>query len=389
MMKALRYELRFTTPAFLGDAEQNGRWRTPPFKAQLRQWWRVAYAADSNFRLDVEQMRREEGLLFGNAWLSHREGNREVADHRKSLVQTRLSRWETGGQNSWEGLEQGTVDHPEVQKTNYKVGPQAYLGFGPLDARGGTKLAKSNAAIQAGESARIAIAFPSAHDDAALDMLLRANAPRIERALHLMHLYGSVGGRSRNGWGSYVMEPIEGSPPWPAASDALTPRPWRDALALDWAHAIGSDERGALIWTTGALPDWRTVMRRLAEVKIGLRTQKEPFEFFVDQAVGDREIRDRDGQRRGIEHAAPQPRHWLSYPVTNHSVKPWGNNARLPNTLRFKVRPTSDGKLVGVIFHVPHLPPAAFQPDRNAIEGVWKQVHVQLDATPGLARSKE
>ncbi len=39
-----RYTVRFLTPAFLGDAEQNGRWRTPPFKAQLRQWWRVAYA---------------------------------------------------------------------------------------------------------------------------------------------------------------------------------------------------------------------------------------------------------------------------------------------------------------------------------------------------------
>ena len=36
------YTVRFTTPAFLGDAEQNGAWRTPPFKALLRQWWRVS-----------------------------------------------------------------------------------------------------------------------------------------------------------------------------------------------------------------------------------------------------------------------------------------------------------------------------------------------------------
>jgi hypothetical protein len=38
----LTYRVSFTTPAFLGDAEQNGQWRTPPFKALLRQWWRVA-----------------------------------------------------------------------------------------------------------------------------------------------------------------------------------------------------------------------------------------------------------------------------------------------------------------------------------------------------------
>jgi CRISPR-associated protein Cmr1 len=70
-------------------------------------------------------------------------------------------------------------------------------------------------------------------------------------------------------------------------------------------------------------------------------------------------------------------------------VKPWGNNARLPNTLRFKARPTSDGKLVGVIFHVPHLPPAAFNPNRGIIANVWTKVHAKLDATSGLARSKE
>ncbi|PZP56463.1 MAG: hypothetical protein DI596_10305, partial [Azospira oryzae] len=43
------YTVRFLTPAFLGDAEQNARWRTPPFKHLLREWWRVAYAADRRF----------------------------------------------------------------------------------------------------------------------------------------------------------------------------------------------------------------------------------------------------------------------------------------------------------------------------------------------------
>lgn len=38
----LSYTVRFTTPAFLGNAEQAGQWRTPPFKALLRQWWRCA-----------------------------------------------------------------------------------------------------------------------------------------------------------------------------------------------------------------------------------------------------------------------------------------------------------------------------------------------------------
>jgi CRISPR-associated protein Cmr1 len=364
MMKSLLYEIRFTNPAFLGDAEQSGRWRTPPFKAQLRQWWRVAHAADHRFAVDLAQMRREEGLLFGNAWLAD--------TFCKSQVRIRLSSWSQGklGKEKWPG--DANVAHPEVNSRDGRpapVGSLHYLGYGPLTYDRERRAAglKSNAAIQAGESARIAIAFPSEHEDAALDALLRANAVRIERALHLLHLYGAAGGRSRNGWGSYVLEPIEGTPPWPAAPVASVLQPWRDALALDWAHAIGSDERGPLIWTSGVLPDWRAVMRRLAEVKIALRTQ---FVFTT-----------------GNNAAAPEERHWLSYPVTNHSVRPWGNNARVPNTLRFKLRPTADNQIEGIVFHMPALPPPSFLPNLGTIEGLWKQVHDKLDAM-GLARSK-
>ncbi|MCX8097660.1 MAG: hypothetical protein N3F11_01370, partial [Casimicrobiaceae bacterium] len=48
--------------------------------------------------------------------------------------------------------------------------------------------------------------------------------------------------------------------------------------------------------------------------------------------------------------------------------------------LRFKVRKTNDGRLVGVIFHMPHLPPPAFSPNRAVIEDVWQRVHAFLDA---------
>ena len=105
-------------------------------------------------------------------------------------------------------------------------------------------------------------------------------------------------------------------------------------------------------------------MRHLAEVKIGLRTQ---FRFTT-----------------GRNAATPEERHWLSYPVTNHSIAAWRERGkgdfRLPNSLRFKVRPDPDGKLRGVIFHIPCLPPAKFRPDRRAIEAVWQQVHAYLDA---------
>jgi hypothetical protein len=33
-MKKLEYTVSFTTPAFLGNAEQQTQWRTPPFKGE-------------------------------------------------------------------------------------------------------------------------------------------------------------------------------------------------------------------------------------------------------------------------------------------------------------------------------------------------------------------
>jgi CRISPR-associated protein Cmr1 len=45
----LTYQVSFNTPAFLGNAEQQAQWRTPPFKAMLRQWWRVVKAPDVGY----------------------------------------------------------------------------------------------------------------------------------------------------------------------------------------------------------------------------------------------------------------------------------------------------------------------------------------------------
>lgn len=356
-MIALGYRLTFFTPAFLGNAEQTGQWRTPPIKALLRQWWRVAYAADYPQGAHVDAMRHAEGLLFGHAWLdSDRDERGGKVAARRSAVRLRLNSWEHGTLRSWDRLEQAPVHHPEVERTNHKVGPHAYLGFGPLDGRGGTKLAdKVHAAIKDGESASLALAVPA------------EEASRLQQALALMHLYGTLGGRSRNGWGSFTLAPLDGTSPVAASLSPSLTLPWRDALASDWPQALGTDASGPLVWQTEQLPDWQRLMRRLAEVKIGLRKQ-----FVFTQG--------RDASR-------PEPRHWLSYPVTNHSVRDWGNNARLPNSLRFKVRPSADGKgLRGVIFHMPCLPPPAFRPDRSAIVQVWQQVHKHLDAEPSLKR---
>lgn len=340
-MRALPAQLTFLTPAFLGDAGQNARWRTPPIKHLLREWWRVAYAADKGFIVSVADMRREEGLLFGNAWLDN--------EYRKSQVRIRLDRWTQGTLVKAQWPVDVTVTHPNRQGNPVPVGSALYLGFGPLvyDKAMRRTTLKANAAIQAGEAAAFSIAVPEEH------------APLLQRVLWLMDRYGTLGGRSRNGWGSFTLTPINGTP---KLGGQVPLREWRTCLhpEWDWPHAIGQDEKGSLIWQTLPHEDWKSLMRTLAIVKIGLRTQ---FAFAT-----------------GKNAPRAEERHWLSYPVTNHSVAAWGSNLRLPNQLRFKVRRTENGELVGVIFHMPHLPPAAFNPNRSVIECVWRCVHAFLDA---------
>ena len=370
MMQRMTYRIRFLTPAFLGNAEQSGQWRTPPFKALLRQWWRVVWAANRSYPEDTAEMRQDEGRLFGNAWIKD--------DFRKSAVRLRLRTWNggratgerwrfdhddrashasrrpddrrTAGQRETDG--NATIRHPEVDRS---IDPLLYLGYGPLVFKGGTVL-KSKAAIQAGETAELSITAP------------RAEIDDLRAALALMHAYGTVGGRSRNGWGSFAVEPSDGT----AGSDAprIAPpadegaaarrcvRPWEDALKLDWPHAIGRDGTGPLVWRTAeSYVDWKALMRDLAILKIGLRTM---FVFPNSRP--------------------PNDRHWLSYPVTNHNFGAW-NNLRLPNSLRFKVRPDPDDpkRLRGVVFHVPCLPPKEFGSDEHAIRNVWRMTHQLLD----------
>ena len=381
-MQTLKYEVRFLTPAFLGNAEQSGQWRTPPFKALLRQWWRVVWAAKHEFREDLEAMRRHEGFLFGNAWLKRDEDGRKVADYRKSQVRLRLSRWTAGCETkgTWGDQEvrpsEWKVRHPEVRQP---IGPLLYLGFGPLEVskrqRPGRQeyatTLKRNAVIQAGETATLSIAAPD------------RDISEIRSALALIDAYGAAGGRSRNGWGSISLAPATGLPAHDFDLDA-TLRPWRDALALDWPHAIGQDDTGLLVWQTAqSYGDWKTLMRDLAMVKIGLRTQ---FSLSLNERGGDQPII-RRGVQRGINHGYPQHRHWLSYPVTNHPVKSghrsgrWGGEARLPNSLRYKVRldARDPNSLRGVIFHAPCKPPREFKPDTPTIERVWQRVHRFMD----------
>lgn len=350
-MKTIALNLKFVTPAFLGNAEQSAQWRTPPIKALLRQWWRVAYATSVGFNVDLDAMRRAEAALFGSVGTDDQltpSGQRKA---NKSAVRIRLSTWKNGTLETWSAA--GKVTHPEVDNGK-QVGSDLYLGFGPLVNHKGSVALKQGPAIKSEDEAKLSIAYPE------------TSAQELELAFNLLHKFGALGGRSRNAWGSFSLTPENIDLSEYSMRFSLPLRTLSDCLRLDWPHAIGQDIEGhPLIWETQPLDRWEDVVTSLARIKIKLRTHFKFPETPVDGKIHER--------------------HWLSYPVTKHSVSAWEKkpggpkSLRLPNTLRFKARSTSNGKLTGVIFHMPHLPPQQFEPNLQEIEGVWRRVFQILD----------
>ena len=306
----------------------------------LRQWWRVAYANENNYtRKDYKEMRREEGLLFGNAWLKDNIGRNL---HKKSSVRISLSNWMDGGLKKL-GDKEFKTKHPEVK---FPIGGLLYLGYGALiyEKGKGTVLKGLNA-IDTNEQYVLTVSY---YEDKGKSL--------IPETISLISRFGSVGGRSRNGWGSLYLEGMDDESKKVLKNNNIPLREWNKAMELSWPHAIGKDNEGPLIWKIGPGSDWQKIMMEFAPIKIGLRTQ---FAF---------------------KGKVPEDRHWLSYPVTNHKISKWEKRSlRLPNSLRFKIRREENGELIGVIFHVPHMPPDEFEPQRENVIRVWRDVHKYLD----------
>lgn len=348
----LAYALSFATPAFIGNAEQQAQWRTPPFKALIRQWWRVVKARELNFHVD--RLRVAEETLFGTA-----ASDSVHSPSHQSLLRLRLSAWEHGKLTSWPAGELKET-HPEVGF----VGAELYLGYGPLThdkpnkgaglrTNGGIK----RTAIDEKSQVTLRLLLPDDHKS------------NIQTALQLAAWFGTLGSRARNGWGSLQIghEHLKALTRNNLDSLAIT-RPLQQCLQLDWPHAIGEDQGGPLVWKTRVKGNWRQVMKELARIKIAFRTQ--PALSFA-----------------GIAKGSFSERHLLAYPVTHHAVNApaFGGQGRLANQIRFKLLP-EDKQLTGVIAHLPCSLPkemADALPARNRAsldqQKVWKAVHAVLD----------
>lgn len=367
-MKRLQYTVDFNTPAFLGNAQQIGQWRSPPIKTLMRHWWRMLQGSAVQF--DVDQLRADEGLRFGRA------SDNDKVRSLKSPIRLRLApAWSVGQLRK----DQWPKQFDSITTgAGQRVRADVYLGFGPIlpaskrDNRQTPELAQA-AALAPGDTATLTVICP--------DHFVQ----EVTQTLQLVHWFGTLGSRSRNGWGSITLTPQGDTPPL----DVLTAnhpllqrisRSLEQCLQEEWAHAIGISPEvpgKPLIWRSHTCGDWQEAVKILADTLYAVRSAAKGHKtHFRNRPVG--------------------ALHLLGYPAGSNN-SPWDlpvrdRNVRLASPLRFKVVKDGD-QFRGVIFHTPSRPPErgfleALQDRQIAqwlrspenLQQCWKTIHQALDA---------
>lgn len=323
-MKKLEYELRFLTPAFLGNAEQSAQWRTPPIKALLRQWWRVVWAAEHNFSNDSAAMRREEGLLFGHAWLENdsveRDGRRVPTAARKSLVRLRLEATDDTG--AWTpGTQQGVAPVPTTIEAGY-----AWFGL----VRRGQGQPDRNAIRADGREAErtLVLAVPDEH------------AERLATVMRFVSQFGQLGSRSRGGWGSFQ---LSNTRPLSEADLQRYAQPLDTCLGRDWPMSFCSDAKGLCLWESKAtFKTWDQAMLGAALERRRVRSALK--------AVDGRDLRAALGF--ASTGRMPSPLRWrvVQTPEKQLAVRVFAMPTRIPEDAKKSLAPADLKKAWRIVF---------------------------------------
>lgn len=177
------FEIEFVTPAFLGGADGNADVRTAPFKTGLRYWWRVLFG-----KKYLSQLKQKEDEIFGSTEMASKVRIRIVDAKNISIIK---------GENT---------HFPEI-KEKHKYGKDEkninildYLAYGKhKSSNENRKNVYTNSHIEP-------------HGKLKLNISMKLSAERVSEikdALKAFLMFGCVGSRSRNGYGSMYCSEAE------------------------------------------------------------------------------------------------------------------------------------------------------------------------------------
>jgi CRISPR-associated protein Cmr1 len=242
---AIEYDIEFLTPAFLGSAEGNAELRTAPFKAALRWWWRVLYGKSKT----SEQLSSDERSVFGST-------------ENGALVRISIE-----GEVPVE-----TSDFPKGRKIPvtgkaFSINILDYLAYGVCTYdKVQRKNSYNRSYLVPGQSFKYSIFVPSALKN------------EIQTCLNALVSFGSVGSRSRNGFGS--LAPIHN----------ITPVDYRTDINSSPVEFPTLNSRSKLFVTKQSYSTWEDALSEIGALYRDARTSLENRHTFIKRGYVARPI---------------------------------------------------------------------------------------------------
>ncbi len=214
-MKHRTFQLETTTPLFSSGAEQSEfELRPPSFKGLLRFWWRAYFwgqhPGDASPKKIQQQMKEREGELFGTA----------SDNGRKSRFSLRLS-----GQQELHGTT-GPFPKRLVKASSspksFRINILEYLAYGTYE-------------YQRGKGNVFTHPYLPVHSEFSMKFSFAGNPSETHErqlltALYLLSAFGSMGAKSRNGFGSFQIKTLTERPDLLKQFSLAAPFPSREFL---------------------------------------------------------------------------------------------------------------------------------------------------------------
>lgn len=192
-MKELKLKLKFLTPAFLGGSDgSSAELRPPSIKGMLRFWWRAVNAG--NFGLRLNEVKLNEAQIFGDA-----SGNGRISSF---LIQVKSEHLD----NSFSKDSFPRNDYTLYIVKGHRLNILEYLAYGTyIYNRAQRRNVFNREYIKPGF--RFELVF-SLLDKAESKGIIK----ELYSALAAWSCFGGLGAKSRNGFGSFTIESVDGHP---------------------------------------------------------------------------------------------------------------------------------------------------------------------------------
>lgn len=173
------FEIEFVTPTFLGGADGNAEIRTAPFKTVLRYWWRVLFG-----KKYMSQLKQKEDEIFGSTEMASKVRLQIVSTSNVNINKNNFQKFSMQHNYGSHLIQINILDYLAYGKHEYVKGQGNVYAYSHIEPSAKIKFSLSK-------------------------RLSEEHAYEVKDAIKAFVMFGGVGSRARNGYGSIYCEEIE------------------------------------------------------------------------------------------------------------------------------------------------------------------------------------